>query len=112
MQGMDDDTRRELLKYKGVDTTTIKTIEKQQIKSHAIASLLRQRLNRIFFFLAKEFGVKRFFTYGRPTKKVEVLSHDEFSEPVMCEVEDWSIYGDDFNGWDKGASEAAQGWIN
>ena len=111
-QGMDDDTRRELGKYKGVDTTTINTIEKQQIKSHAIASLLRQRLNRIFFFLAKEFDVKRFFTYGRPTKKVEVLPHDEFSEPVMCEVEDWSIYGVDFSGWDKGASEAAQGWIN
>jgi hypothetical protein len=111
-QGMDDDTRRELGNYKGVDANTIKTIEKQQIKSLAIASLLRQRLNRIFFFLAKEFNVKRFYTYGRPTKKVEVLPHDEFSEPVMCEVEDWSIYGVDFSGWNKGASEAAQGWIN
>jgi hypothetical protein len=90
-QGLDGQTRA-ILVNNGVDEKIIKMIEKQQTKSLAISSLLRQRLNRIFFFLAKEFDVKEFYTYGRPTKQVVNLPNDEFSNPVKRIINDWQNY--------------------
>ena len=100
-QGLDTATRDTLL-TRGIDIATIKAIEKQQVKSQATTTLLRQRLNRIFFFLAKEFDVKEFYTYGRPTKQVIILPNDEFSNPVKRVVSDWNRYDRD----------VARGWIN
>ena len=100
-QGLDTATRDTLL-TRGIDIATIKAIEKQQVKSQATTTLLRQRLNRIFFFLAKEFNVKEFYTYGRPTKQVIILPNDEFSNPVKRVVSDWNRYDRD----------VARGWIN
>ena len=90
-QGLDLQTRGTLVS-KGVDDATIKLIVKQQTKSQAISSLLRQRLNRIFFFLAKEFDVKEFYTYGRATKQIVKLPDDEFSNPVKRIIDDWQTY--------------------
>lgn len=90
-QGLDVQTRGTLVS-KGVDDATIKLIVKQQGKSQAISSLLRQRLNRIFFFLAKEFDVKEFYTYGRATKQIVKLPDDEFSNPVKRIIDDWQTY--------------------
>jgi protein-tyrosine phosphatase len=90
-QGLDVQTRG-ILVSKGVDDATIKLIVKQQTKSQAISSLLRQRLNRIFFFLAKEFDVKEFYTYGRATKQIVKLPDDEFSNPVKRTIDDWKTY--------------------
>ena len=90
-QGLDDDTKN-LLLSKTVDQATIDIIKTLEIKSQAIASLLRQRLNRIFFFLAKEFDVKNFYTYMRPTEQVLNLPYDEFSNPQMQTITDWKNY--------------------
>ena len=70
----------------------ISEIDERQVKSQASCSLLRQRLNRIFFFLAREFKVNTFYTYGRPTKPVLILPDDEFSYPVERVVSDWDSY--------------------
>ena len=56
------------------------------VESQAMASLLRQRINRIFFFLAKHFNVNEFYTYARPLKPVVVLPDDEFSNPVKRDI--------------------------
>jgi len=90
-KGLDDDTKN-LLLSKTVDQSTIDAIKKLEFKSQAIASLLRQRLNRIFFFLAKEFNVKNFYTYMRPTEQVLNLPYDEFSNPKMQTITDWKNY--------------------
>ena len=93
-QGIDTNIRK-FLEGRGVEEATIKELEKRQIKSLATSSLLRQRLNRIFFFLAKEFDVKTFYTYGRPTTQVSILPNDEFSNTVPHTVSDWSNYDRD-----------------
>jgi hypothetical protein len=93
-QGMDTITRDTLLTG-GVDMATIKEIEKKQVRSQASCSLLRQRLSRILFFLAKKFNVNTFYTYGRPTKQVLILPNDEFSNPVQRTVSNWSTYDKD-----------------
>jgi hypothetical protein len=90
-QGLDTTTERLLSTY-GVDAAVIKEIKKLQIKSQATTTLLRQRLNRVFFFLAKEFKVKKFFTYGRPATQVFFLPDDEFSNPIKREISDWNTY--------------------
>jgi hypothetical protein len=79
----------------GVDIATIKEIEKKQVRSQATNTLLRQRLSRILFFLAKKFNVNTFYTYGRPTKQVLILPNDEFSNPVQRTVSNWSTYDKD-----------------
>jgi hypothetical protein len=45
-----------------------------------------------FFFLAKEFDVKEFYTYGRATKQIVKLPDDEFSNPVKRTIDDWKTY--------------------
>jgi len=52
--------------------------------------LLRQRLNRVYFFLAREKGVNRFYNYGRPAI-VGSCPWDEFSVPMERTV-NWSQY--------------------
>jgi hypothetical protein len=52
----------------------------------AYASRFRQRLNRIFFFLAERFQVTVFYTYGRPKTKPVVLPHDEFANQVLRDI--------------------------
>ena len=54
----------------------------------ASATRLRQRLNRIFFHLAKEFEVNTFYTFGIPTKVVVDLPMDEFANPCLRTI-DW-----------------------
>ena len=93
-QGLYTQTRNELKRH-GVDDATIKEIEKRQARSQASCSLLRQRLSRIFFFLAKKFKVNTFYTYGRPTQRVLILPNDEFSNPVKRTISDWSTYDKD-----------------
>jgi hypothetical protein len=93
-QGMDTLTRNTLI-MDGVNDATIKDIEKKQIRSQATNTLLRQRLSRILFFLAKRFNVNTFYTYGRPTKQVLILPNDEFSNPVERTVSNWSTYDRD-----------------
>jgi SOS response regulatory protein OraA/RecX len=89
-QGIDTDMYNELFSIIGEEK--ISEIDDRQNKSQASSSLLRQRLNRIFFFLAKEFKVSTFYTYGRPTKQVLMLPDDEFSNPVLRYVSDWDNY--------------------
>jgi hypothetical protein len=89
-QGIDDDMYDELKSIIG--ETELSELDNRQIKSQATCSLLRQRLNRIFFFLAKEFKVKQFYTYERPSKLVFFLPDDEFSNPVMRTISDWDNY--------------------
>jgi hypothetical protein len=93
-QGLDTIARNTLI-MDGVDMAVIREIEKKQVKSQASCSLLRQRLNRIFFFLAKRFKVNTFYTYGRPTKQALILPNDEFSNPVQRTISDWSNYDRD-----------------
>ena len=57
------------------------------ISKQASASRFRQRLNRIFFHLAKEFKVNTFYTYGVPTEVIK-LPTDEFANPLKHDV-DW-----------------------
>ena len=89
-QGIDTDMYYELKPKIG--ETELSELDNRQIKSQATCSLLRQRLNRIFFFLAKEFKVKQFYTYERPSKLVFFLPDDEFSNPVMRTISDWDNY--------------------
>jgi hypothetical protein len=49
----------------------------------AYASRFRQRLNRIFFFLARHFRVEHFYTYAIPTELVAILPDDEFAKPIQ-----------------------------
>jgi len=90
-QGLDTITEGILSTYR-VDAAVINTIKKLQVKSQATTTLLRQRLNRVFFFLAKEFKVKEFFTYGRPATQVFFLPDDEFSNPIKRKISDWNTY--------------------
>ena len=89
-QGIDTDMYQYLIGI--ISETEISEIDNRQIKSQASCSLLRQRLNRIFFFLARGFKVNTFYTYGRPTKQVLILPEDEFSYPVERVVSDWDSY--------------------
>jgi hypothetical protein len=68
-------------------------MKRELFKIYAImyASLLRQRINRIFFFLAKAYNVKKFYTYERPTKDIVNLPDDEFSNPVLHTI-DWASF--------------------
>jgi len=98
-RGLDDKTV-ELLLSKTIDQNTINIIRRLEFKSHAIASLLRQRLNRIFFFLAREFNVNEFYTYMRPEKKVLDLPYDEFSNKQKHTITDWNNFNrDDVYSW-------------
>ena len=111
-KGVGDKQIKEILEQ-GIDTdmyykleaiigeTELSELDNRQIKSQATCSLLRQRLNRIFFFLAKEFKVKVFYTYGRPATQVKFLPDDEFSNPVMRTIRsDWDNYDrDDAREW-------------
>ena len=56
------------------------------VSKQASASRFRQRLNRIFFHLAKELKVNTFYTYGVPTEVIVNLPTDEFANPIMHEV--------------------------
>jgi hypothetical protein len=91
-RGLDTATEGLLSSTYFIDDAIIKTIKKLQIKSQATTTLLRQRLNRVFFFLAKEFKVKEFYTYGRPATQVFFLPDDEFSNPIKRKISDWSTY--------------------
>lgn len=62
-----------------------------KISAIMYASLLRQRINRIFFFLAKHYNVNEFYTYERPTKVVVNLPDDEFSKPKLHTI-DWASF--------------------
>jgi hypothetical protein len=61
--------------------------------------LLRQRLNRIFFYLARGKGMVRFYSYGRPSRRSEGDSPEyEFNFPMERRVDwgvDWSVYDSD-----------------
>jgi hypothetical protein len=92
-QGIDTDMYEYLMSK--IDETELSELDARQNESQACSSLLRQRLNRIFFFLAKEFKVSRFYTYGRPSSQVLMLPNDEFSNPVERYVSDWGIYDRD-----------------
>jgi hypothetical protein len=91
-RGLDTTTEGLLSSTYFIDDAIIKTIKKLQIKSQATTTLLRQRLNRVFFFLAKEFKVKEFYTYGRPATQVFFLPDDEFSNPIKRKISDWDTY--------------------
>jgi hypothetical protein len=92
-QGIDTDMYEYLLPIIGA--AKISELAARQNESQASSSLLRQRLNRIFFFLAKEFKISRFYTYGRPSSQVLMLPNDEFSNPVLRYVSDWGSYDKD-----------------
>lgn len=62
-----------------------------KISTIMYASLLRQRLNRIFFFLARHFEIERFYTYERPSMVVVNLPDDEFSNPTLHTI-DWASF--------------------
>jgi hypothetical protein len=105
-QGIDTDMYQQLFSIIGEEK--ISEIDDRQVKSQASCSLLRQRLNRIFFFLAKEFKVSRFYTYGRPTEQVLILPDDEFSILVLRDVSDWGIY----DSWNSTNMETVRKWLN
>ena len=69
-------------------------------------SLLRQRLNRIFFFLARHFKIERFYTYERPAMVVVNLPDDEFSKPTLQTI-DWASF--DSGNFDK---DSILPWLN
>ena len=60
-----------------------------KVSKLAYASLLRQRMNYILFFLARHYNVRDFYTYGRPTKELKILPDDEFSNPCRRTITDW-----------------------
>lgn len=64
------------------------------VSKQASASRFRQRLNRIFFHLAKD-KVNRFYTYGVPTEVIVNLPTDEFANPIMNEVKWEEIQNED-----------------
>jgi hypothetical protein len=70
--------------------TDVEVMKKEvfDVSKLASATRLRQRLNRIFFHLAKEFKANTFYTFGIPTKVVVDLPDDEFSNPIERTV-DW-----------------------
>jgi hypothetical protein len=65
------------------------------VSKQASASRFRQRLNRIFFHLAKELKVNTFYTYGVPTEFIVNLPTDEFANPIMNEVKWEEIQNED-----------------
>ena len=62
-----------------------------KISTIMYSSLFRQRINRIFFFLAKAYNINEFYTYERPTIDIVNLPDDEFSNPKLHTI-DWSEY--------------------
>jgi len=64
------------------------------VSKQASASRFRQRLNRIFFHLAKD-KVNTFYTYGVPTEVIVNLPTDEFANPIMNEVKWDEIQNED-----------------
>ena len=55
-----------------------------------VSRLFRQRLNRIFFFLARDKRVSTFYNYACPTKRGDTYIH-EFNYPTVRTV-DWDEY--------------------
>ena len=100
----------------------------EEMKSGTRASLFRQRLNRIIFFLAREFDIKNFKTYISPvtngngvtstTKNIE----EEFGNVKDVEIDDWNkynidkLYGDCDNAEEEEEYEErfkeVLGWLN
>ena len=74
----------------GTATADVEHMKKEvfDVSKLASATRFRQRLNRIFFHLAKEFEVNTFYTFGIPTKVVVDLPMDEFSNPIKHTI-DW-----------------------
>lgn len=74
----------------GTATADVEHMKKEvfDVSKLASATRFRQRLNRIFFHLAKEFEVNTFYTFGIPTKVVVDLPTDEFANPIEHTV-DW-----------------------
>jgi hypothetical protein len=70
----------------------------------AYAIRFRQRLNRIFFFLAKHFEVTEFYTYGIPTNEVNELPKDEFAKHELRDI-DWGK-------WESFDKESIVEWFN
>lgn len=96
------------------DSTTRECKNEKQEVSHEIlktgsdfawsitsSRLLRQRLNRIFFFLAKDKGIERYYNYRCPRKGINPI--DEFSYPIERTV-NWEEYerGDYTEAQDRG----------
>lgn len=77
--------------------TDIEYMKKEvfDVSKQASASRFRQRLNRIFFHLAKELKVNTFYTYGVPTEVIVNLPTDEFANPIMHEVKWEEIQNED-----------------
>ena len=75
------------------NTSEVSFMKRELFKISTImyASLFRQRINRIFFFLAKACNVNEFYTYERPTIDIVNLPDDEFSNPKLHTI-DWSEY--------------------
>lgn len=74
----------------------------------AYASRFRQRLNRIFFFLAERFQVTKFYTYGRPKTEILVLPRDEFANPVSRIIQP----NDNENPWIGFDKTGVMDWFN
>jgi hypothetical protein len=62
--------------------------------------LLRQRMNRIFFYVARGEGMDIFYSYGCPRSRSEGDSAEyEFNFPMERRVDwgvDWSVYESDW----------------
>jgi hypothetical protein len=71
------------------------------MKSGTRASLFRQRLNRIIFFLAREFDIKKFKTYISTVPNGNVVTsttgniEEEFKNVNDVKIDDWSNYNID-----------------
>lgn len=61
-----------------------------RININGVSILLRQRLNRIIFYIARDKGVGTFYNYGCPVSRGS-RPEDEFSNPKERTV-DWSAY--------------------
>lgn len=81
-------SKEQLFTIKDSNTEFMKK-ELFKVSKQAYASLLRQRMNYVLFFLARHYDVRDFYTYGRPTKKVAILPNDEFSNPCRRTITDW-----------------------
>lgn len=78
------------------------------VREIAYASRFRQRLNRIFFFLAERFQVTKFYTYGRPKTEILVLPRDEFANPVSRDIPP----NDNENPWIGFDKKGVMDWFN
>ena len=78
------------------------------VSEQVSASRFRQRLNRIFFFLARHFKVNKFFTYDIPIATVINLPNDEFANQVLRKIEPIS----DVDAWSNFDKRSAIDWFN